>query len=296
MRDLTYYFGNPFRRVSISIAEHAAFSTDHLGRLTEIPHGQLNHLIAPTSAVIEAFVESVADDASKGALRMMRKAMKRNFKRTVSSQVEFTMGGVRRALRAANRPAEEELLYLPKGLAPFNSATDDLMGPELTRFADALADNETIVGAELVAEGAALLAAWQDIHANSESSTGQKANTEAERRAARDALVVQLYANLLTLAMVFPEQPDKLGLYMQQHLLGEPPSGGGNSGGGTTPPRQSSASAKSNSSWTSPSSPPPSSSSPSASPSPSSSSPSASSPSSSSPSAMPSSSSGSPLP
>ena len=60
---------------------------------------------------------------------------------------------------------------------------------------------------------------WAAIHAASESSTGAKTATEESWRQARENLQIELFHNLLQVAGMFPGQPEKLHLYMQQHLL-----------------------------------------------------------------------------
>jgi len=72
-----------------------------------------------------------------------------------------------------------------------------------------------------------LKADWVAIHSASESSTGAKTTTEEGKRLARENLQLILFLNLLKLAEMFPRQPDKLSLYMQQHLLEIPASAAG---------------------------------------------------------------------
>jgi len=219
MRTLAYYLGNPFKDPRISLNRLAAFTTDHLGRLTGQPHPQLNGLIAPTTAAMAAFDDTITDELSKAALRHMRKKMKDNFRPTVPAQVGLIMASVLRALKAAGRPPEEKLLYLPAGMRPFRRVPDDALDNELARFAAALADHIDIVGQPLADEAADLHAAWLDIYTHSERSSARKIATEVQRRAARAALDHRLYLNLLTIALHYPDQPEKLALYMQQSLL-----------------------------------------------------------------------------
>jgi hypothetical protein len=61
---------------------------------------------------------------------------------------------------------------------------------------------------------------WNAVYAPSETATGAKTSTRDAKKAARAALALELYKNLLTLALQFPKQPDKLDLYMQLSLLG----------------------------------------------------------------------------
>lgn len=71
----------------------------------------------------------------------------------------------------------------------------------------------------LVAEATALKNAWAGIYAASEASSGAKTTTQEGKRLARENLQLMLFLNLLKVAEMFPRQPEKLPLYMQQHLL-----------------------------------------------------------------------------
>ncbi len=61
------------------------------------------------------------------------------------------------------------------------------------------------------------------MYAASETSSGAKTTTEEGKRNARLGLQLELFKNLLTLALNFPRQPEKLDLYMQQSLLEDHP-------------------------------------------------------------------------
>jgi hypothetical protein len=65
---------------------------------------------------------------------------------------------------------------------------------------------------------------WATIYAASEASTGGKTTTQEGKKLARENLQLVLFLCLLKLAEMFPRQPEKLALYMQQHLLENPSS------------------------------------------------------------------------
>jgi hypothetical protein len=65
---------------------------------------------------------------------------------------------------------------------------------------------------------------WATIYAASEASTGGKTTTQEGKNLARENLQLMLFLCLLKLAEMFPRQPEKLALYMQQHLLENPSS------------------------------------------------------------------------
>ena len=71
---------------------------------------------------------------------------------------------------------------------------------------------------------AALKTAWITLYSASESATGAKTTTEEGTQLARENLQLMLYLNLCKLMEMFPRQPEKLALYMQQSLLEVPTS------------------------------------------------------------------------
>ena len=75
------------------------------------------------------------------------------------------------------------------------------------------------LGPELVTQAAGMASDWAPVYEASEASAGAKAAAEEDRRGARAALLRELYLNLLALAQEYPEQPEKLSLFMQQSLL-----------------------------------------------------------------------------
>jgi hypothetical protein len=88
-----------------------------------------------------------------------------------------------------------------------------------------LAAHVADLGAPLVATGAALETSWVAIWDASESSSGVKRLSEAEKKAAHQALQLELFKTLLTLALNYPDDEAKLDLYMQQSLLEDHPAG-----------------------------------------------------------------------
>ncbi len=68
----------------------------------------------------------------------------------------------------------------------------------------------------------ALKANWLTIYAASEASAGPSSTTQDGKKMARDGLQLMLYLNLCKLMEMFPSQPEKMTIYMQQHLLENP--------------------------------------------------------------------------
>ena len=85
-----------------------------------------------------------------------------------------------------------------------------------------IAAHQADFGAPLVVQAFALKDNWMTVYTASEAATGAKTTTQEEKRMARENLQLVLFLNLLKLAEMFPRQPEKLPMYMQQHLLENP--------------------------------------------------------------------------
>jgi hypothetical protein len=101
----------------------------------------------------------------------------------------------------------------------FNRCTDDQLGTHLQVLINGVTTYQTALGAPLLADATALLTGWNAVYTVSESASGAKATSQAAKKAAREALQLELFKNLLTLALANPRLPKQLDLYMQQALL-----------------------------------------------------------------------------
>jgi hypothetical protein len=111
---------------------------------------------------------------------------------------------------------------LPNGRDIFNSCRDDEVEIHLQTLHTVVTARAADLAPAIVTLSTTLQNDWAAIHAASESSTGAKTATEQDKRLARENLQLMLFLNLLKLAGMFPRQPEKLSLYMQQHLLEVP--------------------------------------------------------------------------
>ena len=84
---------------------------------------------------------------------------------------------------------------------------------------NALTAHSTALGPNPLGDANGLLSTWTAVYAASESSTGAKTTSEDAKRTARLALQLELFKNLLTIAMNFAREPEKVSLYMRQSLL-----------------------------------------------------------------------------
>ena len=230
IRDLRNFFRNPLDSPAISLTELLAFSTDHLGRISKqnLATGRWTARIAAVSPAMAALDAAHSGDLIEGANRTARKQAKNDVKSTLPAQADKIVSFVRAHFGKGSPEVRD---CAPNGLAVLAKAPDDEVKHHLDRLIEGVQKVVATVGNEVLTKATDLKAAWMAIYTASEDSAAGKSFSEAEQRAARQALQRELFLTLLDLAAEYPNQPEQLGLFMQQHLLGGPATGGG--GGGT---------------------------------------------------------------
>jgi len=222
MITLTRFLENPFDDRQISLAELLAFSTDHLQRMiTNNPGGALATRITATTSALGLVADCATDDITKLGLRKARKMAKDNYRAALPAAVAKVMAAVTARYGV---DSVESLECCPSGRTLFRDVRDDGLELHLQTLVTGVTAHVADLGAPLVAEATSLLTGWQTLYTASESSTGAKTTTQDGKKLARENLQLMLFLNLLTLAEMFPRQPDKLPLYMQQSLLENPTS------------------------------------------------------------------------
>jgi hypothetical protein len=172
--------------------------------------------IAATEAALASFRATAVADGSKLGQRKGRKQTKGSFRRGLSRRLAIIHV---RAQAVFGEDAPEVKEILPKGRYGFTKCTDDLLAPRLASLAGALTARSAEMGPESVAEVAALQSEWAAVYAASEAVSGEKAETEVNARAAREALQRELQVNVLSLALLYPGEPGKLAEFAQESLL-----------------------------------------------------------------------------
>ena len=220
MKNLSRFLENPFDTAAVGIAKVIAFSTDNLQRMiSNNSSGELSARITATTSALELVTDCVTDDQTRLGIRKARKMAKDSFRETLPASVAKIVA----AVTAEYGPGSPEVTECcPQGRTIFSTCQDD----EVTGHLDTLINGVTVyqatLGAPLVTKTTAIKTSWVAIYAASENSTGAKTTTEEGKRLARENLQLMLYLNLCKLMEMFPRQPEKLSLYMQQSLLEVP--------------------------------------------------------------------------
>lgn len=222
MRNLSRFLENPFDDPNISMDELMAFSTDNLERMIAAnTAGEWDDDISATLTALENLATADGNNQAKLGVRRARKNAKNAFRRSLPEQVR-RVASTLEGITGVNSAAMDEAF--PEGRTVFGDSADDRLAIHLGRMNDVVIANTAQLPAAIVTLSASLVSNWTSLHSESESASGEKALSEEARRVARAALQLQLYRNLIHLMDLFPRQPEKLAIYMQQHLLEDHPS------------------------------------------------------------------------
>ncbi|MBI3881661.1 MAG: hypothetical protein HY301_16555 [Verrucomicrobia bacterium] len=221
MRDLGKFLDNPFDDDGISMDELIAFSSDHREKMiASNPANELDARIAATTSALTLVNTMFTEDSVKLGIRKGNKQAMRAFRKGLAPKTGKVHAGVV-ARYGADDPKVTEIY--PRGLSIFGSCTDDALKDELQTTILGITAHVADLGAPLLAEAQAIRTGWMAVYSPSESSGPAKTASEAAKQEARNNLQLMLFLNLLTLAMMFPRQPEKLPLYMRQSLLEDHP-------------------------------------------------------------------------
>lgn len=222
MRTLTSFLENPFDDPNISMAELVAFTTDHLHRMSaNNAGGELTARIAATTSSLTLVEDTVTDDQGRLGVRKARKQAKDAFREQIPTEVKRIEAGF---IAAFGADSPTLLEALPQGRSIFQSCRDDQVETHLQTLLNAATTHQASLAPATVTQATNLKNNWVTIYQASETSTGTRSTTQEGKKLARENLQLMLFLNLLKLAEMFPRQPEKLALYMKQHLLENPTS------------------------------------------------------------------------
>ncbi len=223
MRNLAHFLDNPFDDRQISEAELAAFTTDHLERfIANNTNNELTARITATQSAFDLFADCVTDNDAKLAIRKARKLAKKNYREiTIPRDVARIEGAF---VSAYGEDSPILLEAFPNGRSIFQTCQDDEVEAKLEVLRLAVTAHQADLVPAIVTLAAALKTNWLTVYAASEASTGGTSTTQDGKKMARDNLQLMLYLNLVKLMEMFPRQPEKMKIYMQQHLLENPTS------------------------------------------------------------------------
>jgi hypothetical protein len=216
MRDLHIWFTNPFDDPHISMAELLAFTSDHLQRMIANPLPALAARVTATQTALGGVSGAFTDDESMLGLRKARKQAKNDYRTALIPRV----GAIAIKVQAQFGEGSAEFVEcFPHGRTIFSNCPDDEVANNLDILVAGVTAHTPPLAAQIVTDATAIKTGWTAVFSPSESAGGAKTTTIAAKNAARAALQLELFKNLLALATLYPRQPEQLDLYMQQTLL-----------------------------------------------------------------------------
>ena len=217
MYDIHKVLTNPFDDPHIGLNGLLAFTTDHQGKMADNnTNGFLTARIAATNIAVVGVNTAFAADLGKLGERKTSKKDKDDYRASMTpaiSKIYVTLQG------KYGEKSSKLTEFFPNGRTGFNTATDDQVGNNLQTLITAVTAHVADFSQQLVTDATALLTGWNAVYTPSESSSGAKKTAMTAKNNARAALQLELFKNLLTIALQFPRQPEMLDLYMQQSLL-----------------------------------------------------------------------------
>ena len=220
MIDLFKFFINPFDDVRISLNHLIDYGGTHLQRMVaNNPGALLNARITATSNALAGLDNTMADNDIKLALRMARVHAKEAFRTALPGNLERIHGAV---VAAFGSNGTETIECFPQGRKPFLTCPDDQLDDKLQALQTCLTPLSAPVGVAHVNNLGGLISTWIALLAAVDSASANKNSSESARRAARAALQLELFKNVLALATAFPNDVAKATLYCPQHLLENP--------------------------------------------------------------------------
>jgi hypothetical protein len=222
MLDLKKYFINPFDDKEISYNELISYSSRHLSRLVAGNAGaQFNQRITATTTALAGLDVKMQDNDVKLALRMARVQAKDTFRAVLPGNIAKVHAGVVAAF-GEDSPVLTECF--PQGRSVFGDCPDGQLDDKLGQLLACLTPLAAQVGQIHVDNVGGLLSTWIALAASVDTAEANKNFVENARRSAREVLQLELFKNLLTLALAFPNDMDKANMYCPQYLLEEPVS------------------------------------------------------------------------
>ncbi len=212
------------RRYNISSFEQRRYSRTQILHYTEVHLGlmiahegvNLADRITATSTAFNLVEELTTEDLSKLAFQKSRTSIKIAFRQALPGHVVKIHSAV---LAAFGAQAPEVLGCFPLGRNVFTTATDEALNNRLGQLILALTPLGAIVGPAHVTAATGLAATWDSLFgAQGLAKTAKSVTAEAQAQAMA-ALKVELFKNVLSIALLYPGRPEKIDLLCpQQHL------------------------------------------------------------------------------
>ena len=172
--------------------------------------------ITATNTALAGVSGAFTEDETMLALRKARVQTKNSYRAALPAAV----GKIAVAVEGKYGEGSAEFTEcFPHGRTVFSNCPDNEVENNLDTLIAGVTALQPQLGAQTVTDATALQTGWGAVFSPSETQTGAKTTTQAAKAAARGALQLELFLNLLAIAQNFPRQPEQLDIYMEPSLL-----------------------------------------------------------------------------
>jgi hypothetical protein len=172
--------------------------------------------ITATSMVLNTVESVTTDELSKVAMQKARTVAKASFRQALPGHIVKIHGAVLAAF-GANGP--EVLECFPLGRNVFTTCKDEELNNRLGQLVAGITPHATAVGAAHVTATTGLGTTWTSLYGAQGQAKGAKSVSAEARDAALEALKVELFKNLLTIALNDPDTSERIELLCPQQDL-----------------------------------------------------------------------------
>ena len=214
------YSRNPFKRKSLTLQRLMNFAAAQIDRFTADNPGAIwTPRITATGTALNALDTGMADNETKLAIQKANVQAKEAYREALPAKVQKIYAAV---VAQYGDPAPELTECFPHGRGVFGDCTDGQLNDHLTQLVACLTPKAPPLAAGVVTDATALKTQWLSLLTAAGTAKGNKKMMEAARRAAKAALAEELFKNLLTFGLNFPDNQSKFDEFVPEHLLEEP--------------------------------------------------------------------------
>lgn len=230
---ILHHLNNPFDNERISEDDFNKIGLTHLERLdANNQNGDYTSMISSTKPLYETYKQSASAEAFEKALREGK---------TIS--VDQAITGMKHFVsrkegvikdKFFDKPEKYEIFF-PQGLTEYSQATKGNIDMLFKRFVDAIDAHTQELGQPLKQEAETLYNNYVTLREAQLESIGEVKELDSEADAARFALAIQLFKNLLGLIGTFAEDTERVKDFFDLSITASGGGGGTDEGGEEQP-------------------------------------------------------------
>lgn len=211
------FFTSPFASKEISLTELSSYAAANLvAMISHNPGALFNERIAATTSALTALEDATTNRGVKTGLQAARIQAKAAFRQALPRNLARIHAAVGAKFGS---PSVELTQVFGQGRKVFGKCRDEQLDNLLGSVVQNLSPLGAQVGPSVVADASGLHATWLAVHEAAGAAKAERNGKAADLKALRAALGAELFKNLLSIALAFPEDRGRMRLYCPDELL-----------------------------------------------------------------------------